>query len=71
MMNRANILGTAPLAVLIGFVGSMGLFAHYPSRAEPVDPDTLCPMDGAPAHTALLINRTAPLTEEHLIQSLR
>ncbi len=59
------------MMVLEDVVGSMGVLAHYLSRAEPVDPDTLCPTDGAPARTALLMDRTGPLTEEHLIRSLR
>lgn len=67
MMSRANVLGATLLVILLAFVGGMAVLAHYLGRVEPVDPETLCPTDGGRAHTVVLIDRTDPLTEEHIL----
>lgn len=80
-MNRYDVFGTVLLAALTGFVVLMAGVAYSVTRPKAVDPETLCPADGAVAHTVLLVDRSDPLgnaavkllhdTIERILKSLR
>ena len=64
-MNRQDILGATLTVVTLAFLSSMGALAYYVSAPEAHDAETLCPIDRAVPHTAMLVDRTDPFTKEH------
>lgn len=65
-MTRQDAIGGLLITVLLGFITTMGALAYYLSSSVPADPDTLCPVDRAVAHTVIVADRTDELTEEHV-----
>lgn len=60
-MRSRSLLGGA-LIIIAFCIGGGGFYASSLHRAVKIDPETLCPAEGAKTVTAILVDKTDPLT---------
>jgi hypothetical protein len=60
-MNTKAVLGAVLLGAAAGLAGG-GFYAMHVLKQKRLDPETLCPIEGAKAVTLILIDKTDPLT---------